>query len=306
MRVTIMGAGGVGGYFGARLAQGGCDVGFVARGAHLGALRERGLRVQSQLGTVHLPQVRVSDAPASLGPADFVLICVKLWDTEAAARAVVPVVGPETAVLSLQNGVQRDDVLRRVLGNDAVIGGACYISSTIASPGLICHTGRMARLVFGEYDGRSSPRAVALLEACRRGGIQAEISSDIRRAIWEKFVFLVGISAATTTMRSTIGPIRSNPQTRAFLLDVMREAVEVGRAHGVHLDEDYAEKRLSFCDTLPAEMPSSMQVDLERGKRLEVEWLSGGVVMLGKAAGVPTPLNRAVSDILALAQPGRQ
>jgi 2-dehydropantoate 2-reductase len=305
MRVTVMGAGSVGGYFGARLAQGGCEVGFVARGAHLAALRERGLRVESQLGDVHLPQVRVADDPAALGPADCVLICVKLWDAEAAARAVAPIVGPGTAVFSLQNGVQRDDLLRRILGAKAVMGGVCYIASTIAAPGIIRHTGRLALMVFGEYDGRHSPRALALLEACRRAGIGAELSPDIRRALWEKFVFLVGLSAATTTMRATIGPIRANPQTRTFLLDVMREVVDVGRGHGVLLDEDYAEKRLAFCDTLPAEMPSSMQVDRQLGRRLEVAWLSGDVVALGKQVGVPAPLNRAVSDILALDAPGR-
>jgi 2-dehydropantoate 2-reductase len=307
MRITIMGSGGVGGYFGARLAQAGCEVGFVARGAHLAALREHGLCVESQLGDIHLPKVRAADDPAALGPADYVFLCVKLWDTEAAVRAMAPIVGPGTAVISFQNGVQKDDVLRHVLGEKCVMGGVAYIGSAIARPGVIRHIGTMQRLVFGEYDGSRSPRAVALLEACVRGGINAEVSADIRRAIWEKFVFLVGLSAATTTMRQTVGPIRSHPLTRAFLLDVMREVVAVGRAHGVRLAEDYAETRLTFCDGLPADMTSSMHSDLERGNRLEVDWLSGGVVELGKAANVPAPLNRAARDILALyAQGGRQ
>ncbi len=306
MRITVMGAGGVGGYFGARLAQGGCDVGFVARGAHLAALREHGLQVESQLGDILLAPVRASEDPAALGPADYVLICVKLWDTEAAARAVAPVVGPQTAVLSFQNGVQKDDTLRRAFGEKAVMGGICYIGTAIARPGVIRHTGTMQKLAFGEFDGSRSGRAVALLEACRRGGIDAEVSPDILRATWEKFVFIVGLSAATATMRTTIGPIRSNPRTRSFLLDVMREAVAVGRARGVQLAEDYAESRLAFCDGLPSEMTSSMHNDLERGSRLEVEWLSGSVAELGKAAGVPTPLNRVVSDILALHATGKQ
>jgi 2-dehydropantoate 2-reductase len=300
MRVTIMGSGAVGGYFGAKLAQGGADVGFVARGAHLAAMRENGLRIESKLGDIHLTQVRASDDPAALGPADYVLICVKLWDTETAARAVAPIVGPETAVISLQNGVTKDDILRQILGDKAVMGGLCYIGSALAAPGVIRHTGVMQKMVFGEYDGSRSPRAVAFLEACKRGGIDADISLDIRRALWEKFAFLVGLSGATTTIRKTIGPIRSNSHTRAFYLDLMREVVAVGRAHGVSVPADWPENRLAFADGLPAEMTSSMHVDLDRGNRLELDWLSGAVVNLGKTMNVPTPLNRAVADILAL------
>ncbi len=300
MRVTVMGSGAVGGYFGAKLAKGGSEVGFVARGAQLAAMQKDGLRVESKLGDIHLPQVRASEDPAALGPADCVLICVKLWDTEAAARAVAPIVGSETAVISLQNGVTKDDVLRQILGDKAVLGGLCYIGTTIAAPGVIRHTGVMQKLVFGEYDGSHSPRATAFLEACKRGGIDAEISADIRRALWEKFAFLVGLSASTTTMRKTIGPVRSNPQTRAFFLDVMREVVAVGRAHGVSVPPDWAENRLAFADGLPVEMTSSMNVDLDRGNRLELDWLSGALVNLGKSVNVPTPMNRAVADILAL------
>jgi 2-dehydropantoate 2-reductase len=186
-----MGTGGVGGYFGARLAQGGSDVVFIARGAHLAALREHGLIVESKLGDVSLPKVQATDDPSTLGSVDVVLIGVKLWDTEAAGRAISANVGPTTAVLSLQNGVQKDDVLRRILGSEPVLGGVCYIASTIARPGIIRHTGTLQKLVFGEYDGRRSARAQAFLEACWRGGIDAELSSDIRKAIWEKFVFLV-------------------------------------------------------------------------------------------------------------------
>ena len=306
MKIAIMGSGGVGGYFGARLAQAGCDVAFVARGTHLAAMRDRGLSVESPLGNVHLPQARVTDDPATIGGVDFAFICVKLWDTESAIRAIAPIVGPETAVISFQNGVQKDEILQRAFGERRVMGGVGYIATTIACPGVISHTGTMQRLLFGEYDGTPSRRGEALLEACRRGGIDAELSEDIRKAIWEKFVFLVGLSATTTTVRLPIGPIRANPHTRAFLLDVMREAVLVGRSLGVRLPPDYAETRLAFCDSLPAEMTSSMYHDLERGKRLEVVWLSGAVVELGKAVGVPTPVNRAVHDILALHAPGRQ
>ena len=304
MKIAIIGAGGVGGYFGARLQQGGADVGFVARGAHLEALRRGGLKVESPLGDIHLPRVNVTDNAAELGRVDIVWLAVKLWDTEAAIRSMTSVVGPDTGIISFQNGVQKDDVLRLAFGDHAVMGGVGYIAANIERPGLIKHTGTMQRLIFGEYDGSRSARAEALLDACTRGGINAELSDDVRKAIWEKFVFLVGLSGSTTTMRATIGPIRSNPRTRAFLLDLMRETVAVGRALGVALPADYADQRLTFIDSLPETMTSSMHHDLNGRRRLEVSWLSGGVVELGERAGLPTPMNRAVRDILALQEMG--
>ncbi len=301
-----MGAGGIGGYFGGRLAEGGVDVAFIARGAHLAALRTDGLRIKSKLGDLHLPKVLATEDPRTLGRVDLVLLGVKLWDTEVAALAIAPLVSGETAVVSFQNGVEKDDVLRNVLGDAAVMGGVSYIAAAIAEPGVIAHNGTMQRLVFGEYDGRRSTRSEAFLEACQSAKIDAELSGDILRAIWEKFVFLVGLSGTTATMRAPIGPIRSNPQSRAFLLDVMREVVAVGRAKGVGLDADYAENRLAFCDTLPETMTSSMAVDMERENRLEIPWLSGGVVKFGAVVGAPTPLNRAIADILALHAEGRR
>lgn len=304
MRIAIIGAGGVGGYFGARLQQAGADVGFVARGAHLEALRRDGLKVESPLGDIHLPRVNATDNAADLGQADIVWLAVKLWDTESAIRSMKSVVGPDTGIISFQNGVQKDDVLRQAFGDRAVMGGVGYIAANIDRPGVIKHTGAMQRLIFGEYDGSRSARAEALLDACTRGGINAELSDDIRKAIWEKFVFLVGLSGSTTTMRATIGPIRSNPRTRAFLFDLMRETVAVGRALGVALPADYADQRLTFVDSLPEAMTSSMHHDLNGRKRLEVSWLSGGVVQLGDRTGLPTPMNRAVRDVLALQEMG--
>jgi 2-dehydropantoate 2-reductase len=299
MRIAIMGAGGIGGYFGAGLALGGEDVAFVARGAHLAALKKNGLRVSGKLGDIHLDKVVATDDPATLGRADLVLVGVKLWDTAAAARAVEPLVSRCTAVVSFRNGVQKDDVLRETLGS-ATVFGVCYIAAAIARPGVIAHTGMMQRLRFGELDGRPSERTQTFLEACRRAEIDAELSTDIRRAIWEKFVFLVGLSGTTAATRRPIGPIRANPEMRAVLLDAMREVLEVGRALGVSLPADYAENRLAFCDGRPAEMTSSMHGDLERGARLELPWLNGAVVELGKRAGVPTPVNRVLTGILAL------
>ena len=301
MKIAMMGSGGVGGFFGGRLAGAGYDITFIARGAHLQAMRENGLAIENEAqGDLHVANVKATEDPASIGGVDLVMISVKLWDTEAAARAIAPILGPDTGVLSLQNGVIKDDILRRHFGPERVMGGVGYVATHVARPGVIRQVGTMQRVIVGEYDGRVSPRARFLHEALTASGVKAEVSPDIRRSLWEKYVFLVGLSGATTTMRSPIGAIRSQPRARAFLHELMREAVAVGRAHGVALAEAYADERLAFADGLPADMTSSMHHDLERGNPLEVDWLSGGVVQLGEAVRVPTPANRAVRDILAL------
>lgn len=307
MKIVMMGSGGVGGFFGLRLAQAGYDVSFVARGAHLAAMRDQGLLIENApQGNLHVAKVRVTDDPATLGKADIIILSVKLWDTEAAARAIRPLIGPDTGVLSLQNGVIKDDILRRELGDAAVMGGVAYVASNIARPGVIKQTGTMQRVVQGEYDGHTSARAAFLHEALLKAGAKAELSADVRKSIWEKYVFLVGLSATTSSTRMSLGPIRANAQSRAFMLQVMREVVAVGRAQGVALPADFADNRLAFADTLPGDMTSSMHHDLERGNRLEVNWLSGGVVQLGRAKGVPTPANEAVCNILALHADGRK
>jgi len=306
LRIAIMGSGGVGGYFGARLVQGGADVHFIARGSHLAAMRERGLAIEGGPQPIHLPKVNVTDEPKTIGPVDMVMFCVKLWDTETAARQMLPLLQPTTGVISFQNGVQKDDMLRPIVGDKTLVGGVAYVGTSIGRPGVIAQTGSVERLVFGEYDGRRSARVEAFYEACRRGGINAEISDDIRRSIWEKYVSLVAMSGATTAMRQTIGPIRSHPLTRQFLLDLAREVVAVGRAYEVALPEDYAEQRMGFFDGWPPEMTTSMHHDLQHGRPLELSWLSGGVVDLGAAVGVPTPMNRAVRDVLTLYADGER
>jgi 2-dehydropantoate 2-reductase len=305
MRVAVMGSGGLGGYFGALLARGGSEVSFIARGAHLDAIRRDGLRIEGGPDPFQVDDVHAAADPGEIGPVDLVMVCVKLWDTEAALEQLRPLVGSETTLVSFQNGVLKDSFLRAAYDESQLIGGVAYVATTVSQPGVITRTGPLQRLIFGEFDGRSSARVEAFRSACLAGGIDAEVSSDIRRATWEKFVFLVGLSATTATMRVPIGPIRENPQSRAFLLDLMREVVAVGRAHGVPLPEEYAEQRLEFADGVSAAMTSSMYHDLERGNRLEVRWLSGGVVELGEAVGIDTPLNRAVADILALQANGR-
>jgi len=299
-KIVIFGSGGVGGYFGARLAAAGSDVTFVARGAHFEAMQTHGLRVISPLGEISLADVKVVDGVAHVERADFVFLTVKLWDTQQVVPNLVPLAERGAAVISFQNGVQKDEILLKSLPPSSVMGGVSYISAAIQEPGIIRHFGPIQNLVFGEFDGAPSERALKLLRLCENAGIGSRISNEIEREIWQKFVFLVGLSATTTAMRQPIGAIRGNAQARNFLLGVMREAVNVGRARGVVLPEDYAEQRLAFCDTLPAEMTASMYQDLLRGNRLELPWLSGAVAQLGEQTGVPVPLNRAVTDILAL------
>jgi 2-dehydropantoate 2-reductase len=305
MRIAVMGTGGVGGYFGARLASAGHEVAFVARGRQLEALRAKGLRVESPLGDLHLPAVEVTDQAAEIGPVDLVLFTVKLWDTLEAAESVKPLLGENSAVVSFQNGVVKDDILRDALGAGHVIGGVTYIAATIAEPGVIRHSGTLQKLVFGEYDGSLSPRVRQFRDACADSGIDAETSNRIEQTVWEKFVFLVGLSGTTGLARSPIGPIRGNPRSRAFLHDVMAEVVQVALAQGVPLPADYADERLAFTDTVPASMTSSMHHDLEQGNRLEVAWLSGDVVERGARLGVTTPCNRAIFDILSIYSDGR-
>ncbi len=299
MRIAMMGAGGVGGYFGGRLAASGCDVTFIARGRHLEALRNNGLRIDSRdIGDATIDPVEATDTPADVGVVDYVIVGVKLWDTEEVGRAILPMVGPDTTVLSLQNGVECDETLARVVGAADLIGGVAFIASSIGEPGVIKHIGTMQRVVVGERAGGSSLRVNALHEALLQGGIDAEVSENIERTIWEKFVFLVGLSATTTTLRTTLGPVREDPESRELLLDVMRETVAVGRAKGIDLPADYANDRLAFADGLPVDMTSSMHHDLEAGNRLEVAWLSGAVARFGQEFGVATPVNQSVFEQL--------
>jgi 2-dehydropantoate 2-reductase len=299
MRIAVMGSGGVGGYFGGRLAHGGADVNFVARGKHLEAMRRDGLLIEGP-ERIHVKRVSATDHPNEIGVVEIVLVCVKLWDTEQALAQIRPMVGPNTTIISLQNGVLKDQYLRSAFDERQLMGGVGYVATTIEAPGVIRQTGPMQRLLFGEFDGSRSTRGEDFLAACLSGGINAELSADIVREIWQKYVFLVGLSGTTTTIRKSIGPIRSDPQTRAFLHDVMREVVDVARAHGAAVPADYAQVRLQLADDVSPDMTSSMHHDLQRGNRLEVGWLSGGVVKLGQEKGVPTPLNRAIADILAL------
>lgn len=299
MKIAIMGSGAIGGYYGARLQQGGADVTFIARGEQLKAFRQNGIALEGDR-PIHLPTVKATDDPATIGKVDMVIFSVKLGDTESAAKQILPLTGPDTGVISLQNGVTKDDMLAPIVGRQHLLGGAAYINVSIARPGVIKKAGTIERLAFGEFDNKVSRRAQAFLDACNAGDIKADIPSDISLDLWQKFVVIVTLSSITSAMRSTIGPIRANPQARAFALDVMREVVAVGRAQGIALEADCADKRIAVIDAVSPDMRASMALDLEMGRPLELPWLAGTVVDLGARSGVPTPCCRAVRDILAI------
>jgi 2-dehydropantoate 2-reductase len=295
MRILVMGSGGIGGYFGARLAASGEDVRFVARGAHLEAMRSNGLRLDSQVNPVTIKPVRASADPAELGPdIDLVVIAVKLWGSDAAIEAVRPVVGPGTAVVSFQNGIGAIDMLSKAFGREHVLGGVAHIATAIGAPGVIKHTGTMERLTIGEPDGGISARVSAFVDIAKRAKLNAIAADDIQRAIWEKFVFLASFSGVTTLTRLPKEPILADADMRRLYADALAEAVAVARARGIALPADQAARTLEFSDGLAPTMKSSMLHDLEAGNRLELDWLSGAVVRLGTEAGVPTPAHRAI------------
>lgn len=300
MRIVIVGSGGVGGYLAARMLEADRDVHLVARGKTLEALKTSGLRLLSPIGNVDVACVQVSSDASTLSRADLVLVCVKLWDTEDALEAVAPVVTPKTILISFQNGVRAADALKTRFSPDQVLGAVCYISSRVEQPGHIVHTGALKRFVVGEDNGLKSARLVSVASCFQSEKIDFEMSHNVDRAIWEKFVFLVGLSAATAGMRNTIGVIRANPQARTFVLGIMKEVTAVADRKGVKLDPDFANLQLKFIDTLPADMTASMYVDLMKRQRLELPWLSSDVVRLGEECGVPTPLNAAISDLLSI------
>ena len=300
MRIAVMGAGGVGGYFGARLAEGGEDVAFIARGPHLEAIRARGLTVRSGLGDARIAPARATGEAGKIGPVDIVLFCVKLWDVETAAAVVRPMLGPGTAVISLQNGVGAEERLAAVLGPGAVMGGVAHISAVIAEPGVIRHTGRLAALFFGELGDGESARGEAFLAACRRAGIDAKLNRDIERVIWEKFIFLVAFSGMTALLRKPIGPIREDGETWAMFRDAMTEAARLAAAKGIVFESDPVEKWAKIAEGMPDDYRASMLEDLERGHRLELPWLSGAVVRMGRKLSIATPVNGFITTALKL------
>jgi 2-dehydropantoate 2-reductase len=292
MHIVVMGAGGVGGYFGARLAQAGERVSFIARGKHLEALRTKGLRVKSALGDVEL-EVKAFENPQQAGAADVVLFAVKLWDTEGAAAQLRPIV-ENAVVIPFQNGVESIDRLKKILPEKCVMGGSAYIATHIAAPGIIEHTGTMARLRFGPLMPSQRSAAQGFLAACKKSGINAELSEDIVLVNWEKFAFLVAMSGTTALARAPLGTVRGDPDLRWMFEQAMREAWALARHRGIKLPDDFVEKHMAFAETLPAEMRASMLHDLAAGNRLEAPWLCGAVVRMAEKDGLAAPVNRTI------------
>lgn len=304
MKIAVFGTGGVGGYFGALLAAAGNDVTFIARGRHLEAIRRSGLVVKSANGDVTVKPAKATDDPAAIGAVDVVMLCVKLWDLDEAAAACKPLVAGGGYVIPFQNGVDAIQRVAAVLGADKVVGGVAYIAAVIGGPGVIQHTGTMARLAFGEADGRGSPRVDAFLAACKKAGIDADAPASIVVAQWRKFMLLASSSGWTALTRQPFGVIRADSEIRTGLRNAIAEVRAVGVARGVALPEASVDETIAVIDKMPAEMKTSMQQDLERGNRLELPWLSGAVSRLGKLAGVPTPTHDVIAAALKPYQDG--
>ncbi len=298
MKLAVMGAGALGCYFGGRIAAAGGEISFVARGAQLTALQREGLRIESPLGNLHLPEVRATGDPGEIGPVDLVLFLVKLYDTESAARAMAPLLGSETAVLSFQNGVNSAERIGAVAGPERVISGIALIPADIRAPGVVRHNGPFARLVFGEPDGHKSGRCEAFMSVLNDAGVDAALVSDILVKIWEKFIMLSALSAITTLTRLPIGAILADHSCAALFRAAIDETCAVGRAVCQELPEDAGERAFAVAEGLPHGVRASMLDDLERGKRLELSDLSGEVVRLGAAHGVPTPTHTLVAQAL--------
>jgi len=298
MHIVFYGAGGIGGYFGARLLAAGEQVSFVARGRHAQAMREHGLRVKSPLGDLQVAVPSLSDDPARLGSADLVVFAVKMPDAESAAARLKPLLKPDTVVLPLQNGVEVVDLLSATLGSQPVALGAAYIPAKIAEPGVIEHAGGFASLRFGPLQPEQRPVLEAFAVACTRAKVQVELVADMRRVMWEKFVFLVGMSSLTALTRLPIGVVRADPELRRLLQQVMEETAALARAEGVAIADDFVAKQMTVVDGLPAQAKASMANDLDAGRALELPWLAGAVVRRSERVGLPATANRFVAAAL--------
>lgn len=298
MKITIFGAGGIGGYFGARLAAGGAEVHLIARGEHLRALRDEGLRVSSMNGDFE-GKLPATDDPADIGESDVVFFCVKSMDTEDAARALRPLLGANTAVVTLQNGVDNEAKIAKAIGEQHVCGGVAYIMATISEPGHIAHTGTLARLVFGELNGEKSPRLEALESLCKNSGIDAELSENITEELWRKFAMICAVAGMTAAVRLPMGDIRESEPAFEMFEQIAREVTSLARREGVSLDEETPEKIVALAKTLPPDMYSSLYYDLVQGKRIEIEALHGTAVKLAEKHALAAPACRAVEAILS-------
>lgn len=304
MKIAIMGSGGVGAYVGARLQDVGAEVHFIARGAHLQALQTQGLRIEMPGKDLHLPQVSATADPAEVGPVDLIVFAVKLWDTEVAAQQMQAMVGPNTRILTLQNGIDSVDLIRAQYPQAVVLGGVIYVSAVIDRPGVIRSPGGFHRIVMDRHAGDTVVAALAAL-AEQSAGLDVVLSDDAETTIWEKFIALSSFSGATSLLRARIGEILANAETQAFLRALLQETMAVGRAAGKKVRPELEDESVAKLQSMPPSFRSSMSEDLERGKPLELRWLSGRVHALGLKLGVPTPAHTAVYRGLVLHAGGR-
>jgi 2-dehydropantoate 2-reductase len=300
MRIAVIGAGGIGGIYGAALAQAGADVTFVARGAHLAAMREKGLRIEGDRGETHIQPAQATADFAGIGVVDYVLLCVKLWDVESAGEQIRPIVGPQTSVVPLQNGVDAADRLIPILGREAVMGGSAFVTGSIVAPDVIRQTGTYHRMTFGELDGSVSARGERLRDLCASAGLDGVLSPDIRVPLWEKFVVVVPLGGLNALTRVPLGKYRDDPDLFALLEASLRETVAVGLAEGVRLAPDTIDKTILMIRAMPPYHMTSMGNDLLCGNRLELPWFAGKVVELGRRHGIPTPVNGLIYAALKL------
>lgn len=290
MRIMVVGTGGVGGYYGGLLAQQGNDVTFIARGAHLEAVREKGLQVKSIFGDFTVSPAKATDSPAEVVNVDLILFCVKTYHTDEAVEAIRPAVRPRTAVLSLQNGVDAVERIAKVVGVEHVLGGATWLSSAIEAPGVVRQVSQFRRVVFGELDGRRSERIQSIYEVLKNTGITVEVSENILKILWTKFIFISAASSLGSLTRLPMGDYRSIPETRAMILALMREVESVARAKGIILDADVVQKSLEFMDGTAPHIKASMQLDVEAGRRTELGSMIGVLGRRGRELSVPTPV----------------
>jgi 2-dehydropantoate 2-reductase len=289
MRIAIIGAGGIGCIYGAALAKAGAEVIFMARGAHLAAMRANGLKIEGDRGETHLPKVQATDDPAGIGVVDYAIFCVKLWDVESAGAAIKPMVGPETAVIPQQNGVDAHERLIPILGREATMAGTAWVTGSIVAPGVVRQTGTYQRLIYGEIDGRMSQRGQALANLCAEAGFAGEFEPDVLVPIWEKFLGIVPLSSVNSLTRVPLGIYREDPELWALCEGALNETIAVGRAEGVALSADSFEKVTGQMRAMPPHHMTSMCNDLLRGNRIELPWFAGKVVELGRKHGLPTP-----------------
>lgn len=303
MRIAIMGSGGVGAYVGARLQAAGEEVVFIARGAHLKALQQDGLRIESPDVPLYLDKVTAVEDASGSGPFDMIIVAVKLWDTETAARTLHALVGPQTRVVTLQNGIDSVNLISRQLSSTVVLGGVIYLSAVIDRPGVIRSPGGFHRIV---VDGNNGDPVIAKFHAACNcvAGLEAEISDNVAVTIWEKFITLTSISGATTLLRASMGQILANPETRIFQSQLIAEAIAVARAAGIAIRDNLQDEIMTKLAAMPFSFRASMAEDLERGKPLELQWLSGRLHGLGLEFGVPTPAHSAVYRALVLYEKG--